>query len=125
MNGLKSDVFLRSIGSSRYTDYQAVDSFVKAAQNLSLSSFAKQLFVMLEDLRLEEACKKERPGTVRVFAARREMYRRFFKSQLIINQERTILTDALYNAFYLKATSDSPLEVFPSLSESIDLAVPF
>lgn len=125
VNGLKSDVFLRSIGSSRHTDYQAVDTFVKAAQSLSLSSFAKQLFVMLEDLRLEEACKKERPGTVLVFAARREMYRRFFKSQLIINQERTILTDALYSAFYLKATSDSPLEVFPSLSESIDLAVPF
>lgn len=125
VNGLKSDVFLRSIGSNKYTDFHAVNSFLSQVQKLAVSSFAKQLFVMLEDLRLEEHCKHERPGTINVFAARRSMYRRFFKSQLTINQERSIYTDALFNAFYLKATSESPLEEFPLLTNSIDLAVPF
>lgn len=125
VNGLKSDVFLRSIGSYKYTDFLAVDAFLSQVQKLAVSSFAKQLFVMLEDLRLEEHCKHERPGTTKVFAARRSMYRRFFKSQLTINLERSIYTDALFNALYLKATSESPLEEFPALTNSIDLAVPF
>lgn len=125
VNGLKSDVFLRSIGSYKYSDFQAINHFLSAAQKLTCSSFAKQLFVMLEDLRLEEMCKQERPGTTAVFSGRRSMYRKFFKSQLTINQERSISTDALFNAFYLKATADSPLEEFPKLTDAIDLAVPF
>lgn len=69
--GLKSDVYLLAIGS-KYTDYQAVRSFIHRADQSSLPSLLKQLFVVGEHIRLEEICKKERPGTRRAFAARRK-----------------------------------------------------
>lgn len=81
--------------------------------------------MLLEDLRIEEKCRKERRGTKKAFNIRRELYRKHFQSQLIIHQERSILTDALFNSMYLTLTAQSTIETIPSLSESIDRTIPY
>ncbi|MED4531975.1 vWA domain-containing protein [Metabacillus fastidiosus] len=123
--GLKSDIYLRSIGSFSYTDFNTVNHFIRTIKNYKFRSFAKQLFMIAEDIRLEEIVKRERRGTIKAFQMRRDMYRRHFESQLTINRERSIFTDALFNAVYLKLTAQSPLETVPSLNERIDLAFPY
>ncbi|MFC0273916.1 nitric oxide reductase activation protein NorD [Metabacillus herbersteinensis] len=125
VSGLKSDLFLRSIGNYFHTHYEEMTHFLTKISSNKLSSFAKQLFILCEDLRLEEICKKERPGTRKVFEKRRVMYRRHFQSQRTINSERSIYTDALFNTLYLKLTADTPLEEITFSHESIQLALPY
>lgn len=125
VQGLKSDIYLRSIGNFYYTNFREIGLFIENTKKLKLQSFAKQLFMLLEDLRLEEICKKQRPGTKKAFEVRRNLYRKHFQSQLIIHQERSILTDAFFNSLYLRLTAQSPLEQYPVISESLDRALPF
>ena len=122
---LKSDIYLRSIGNYYYTDFKELGVFIEKTQKLKLKSFAKQLCMLLEDLRLEEKCRRERRGTKKAFNIRRELYRKHFQSQLIIHQERSMLTDALFNSIYLTLTAQITIESIPSLSESIDRSIPY
>lgn len=61
--GLKSDVFLRSIGSYKHSNFKEINAYLKKINKTSVPSLAKQLFMLFEDIRLEEVCKRERPGT--------------------------------------------------------------
>ncbi|MBD1379006.1 vWA domain-containing protein [Metabacillus arenae] len=124
-DGLKSDVFLRSIGSYYNSDFNTIQSYLSKVRSLKVNSFAKQLFMLVEDIRLEEVCKKERPGTKRIFDNRRQMLRKHFRTQLTINLERSIHTDALFCALFLKLTTQSPLEEIPDISNSINLTYSF
>ncbi|MCM3005323.1 vWA domain-containing protein [Priestia koreensis] len=125
VNGLKSDVFLRSIGTAKHTDFQAVHTFVTSIRKMENRSFAKQLFMLLEDIRLEELCKHERPGTKKAFGTRRAVYRKYFESQMNVNLVKGVYTDAFFNACYLMLTTENPFEEIPSITESLDLATPF
>ncbi|WP_299093497.1 VWA domain-containing protein [uncultured Metabacillus sp.] len=122
---MKSDIYLRCIGNFYNTNYRELGLFIGQAKTFKLESFAKQLCMLIEDVRLEEISKRERPGTKRAFEMRRKLYRKHFRSQLTIHQERGILTDALFNLLYLKLTAHSPLGLLPSLSEDLDRAFPF
>ncbi|ARW07107.1 vWA domain-containing protein [Bacillus atrophaeus] len=123
--GLKSDVYLRSIGTN-YSSYHEFANLLEFAHHhISHKSFAKQLFMLLEDMRIEELIKHERPGTKRIFSKRRNMYRKYFTTQLTLNLERSIFTDALFCALYVKLTAESPLEGIPAMREDIDLTIPF
>lgn len=122
--GLKSDVFLRAVGTV-YSDLTVFQEIIRYAHTMSIPDLCKQLFMLFEDIRIEERIKRDRPGTKKVFKRRRELYRRHFKTQLTINQERSILTDALYCAMYVKLTADSPLEEIPPLHERINPMIPF
>lgn len=125
VQAMKSDIYLRSIGNFYNTNFREIGLFIRNTKKLKLQSFAKQLFMLLEDLRLEEICKLERPGTKKAFEVRRNLYRKHFQSQLTIHQERSILTDALFNSLYLRLTAQSPLEQIPFFSESLDRALPY
>ncbi|MDQ0228916.1 vWA domain-containing protein [Metabacillus malikii] len=125
IDGLKSDIYLRCIGNYYYTNYQQVSKFLIETKQLHLSSLAKQLFILLEDIRLEERCVKERPGTKYVFASRKDMYRKYFRSQLTVHHERNIVTDAFFNTCYLILTAQSPLENVFKLSETLDRMMPY
>ncbi|NPC93092.1 VWA domain-containing protein [Bacillus sp. WMMC1349] len=117
--GLKSDVYLRAIG----TTYSSMGEFADLLDNIKdfkCKSFAKQIFMLFEDIRIEEYIKQERPGTKRAFFSRQKMYRKFFMTQLTFNKERSIFTDALFCAIYLKLTAKSPLEDIPEIHQSID-----
>jgi len=123
--GLKTDIYLRAIGSFHHTNFHDVFSLIEKAKRTNIPGFAKQLFMLMEDLRLEDICKRERPGTKKPFRMRRDIYRRYFQSQLNVNRIKGVHTDALFNICYLLLTSDSPLEEVPPIEERIDLAMPF
>ncbi|TYR80762.1 VWA domain-containing protein [Priestia megaterium] len=125
VNGLKSDVFLRSIGSYKHCDFKEVSSYLKKATRTSVPSLAKQLFMLFEDLRLEELCTRERPGTKKAFAVRRKVYRKYFATQLSANLTKSVHTDALFNGIHLLLTAENPFEEMPFINKSIDLAMPF
>lgn len=124
-DALKSDIYLRSLGNFFYTDYREIDVFLKKIQEYKLKGLAKQLCMLFEDIRLEDLCKEQRPGTKKAFGVRRQLYRKHFKSQLVIHQERSLLTDALFNYLYLKITADSLTEDLPVLHENLERALPF
>ncbi|TXC93144.1 VWA domain-containing protein [Metabacillus litoralis] len=124
VEGFKSDIFLRSIGNFYYTNFKEIGLFIQKIEAYKLKSFAKQLCMLLEDIRLEEICIKDRPGTKKAFNIRKKLYRKHFQGQLTIHQERNIMTDALFNYIYLKLTSES-LEEIPLLSESLDRTIPY
>ncbi|MEJ9152315.1 hypothetical protein [Bacillus smithii] len=125
VNGLKSDVYLRAIGSLHYTDYEQVRKYVREVKKTSISSFAKQLFVLAEDLRLEDICTRLRPGTKRSFAVRRKLYKQHFRTQMNANLVKSVLTDALFCKIYLMLNAESPLEAAGSLGEKLDSVFPF
>ncbi|MRX72927.1 VWA domain-containing protein [Bacillus lacus] len=123
--GLKSDAYIRTAGYLYHTDYLVVKKFMDTSSRLSFPSFGRQLFAMLEDLRLEDVCKEKRPGTKKAFSRRRTMLRTHFKTQQKLNVERGIFTDALLCSFYLKATAETPLDDVPPIHPLFDLAMPF
>ncbi|WP_064093227.1 vWA domain-containing protein [Rossellomorea aquimaris] len=125
VNGLKSDVFLRTIGNLKETNSDEIVKYIDKVKNTSVPRFAKQLFVIGEDLRLEEICKKKRPGTKKSFAIRRELYRQHFQAQLNVNLTKSVFTDSLFNSIFLLLNAQSPLEEPVSINEEIDLAMPY
>ncbi|RLQ95421.1 vWA domain-containing protein [Falsibacillus albus] len=123
--GMKSDVFLRTVGNLKYTDFNEVIAFISKLKKTGLSSLGKQLFVVFEDLRIEEMIKRERPGTTKAFQVRRSIYRKHFETQQNVNLVKSVFTDALFNTIYLLIHSTSPLEEVPTITEKIELALPF
>ncbi|EDL66169.1 vWA domain-containing protein [Bacillus sp. SG-1] len=125
IDGLKSDIFLRTIGNLKHTDVAETEKYIKKVKATKLPSLGKQLFTLAEDIRLEEICKRERPGTKKAFETRRNLYRQYFQSQLKVNLVKSVFTDALYNSMYLILNAKSPLEQEITINERIDMAMPF
>ncbi|SET38780.1 Nitric oxide reductase activation protein [Oceanobacillus limi] len=115
--GLKTDIFLRAIGTLKYTNIPAMKNYREEIQEVSISKFASQLVAILEDIRLEEIIKKERPGTKRAFATRRSYHKQYFESQLATNVNRSYSTDELFCLIYLLILSDVPDPRFPKANE--------
>ena len=112
--GLKTDIYLRTIGTIRHTMKDQLLSYMEALHDTHLKKFAIALFTLLEDLRLEEQCKRERPGTAKWFQVRRREYYKYFESQLIVNMNRGFELDELFCLIYLTLYSDTPDPLFPS-----------
>ncbi|PFA70699.1 hypothetical protein CN378_00050 [Bacillus sp. AFS015802] len=123
--GLKSDIYLRTIGNLHETENDEVVNYIEKVKSTSVPRFAKQLFVIGEEIRLEEICKSKRPGTKRAFETRRKLYRQHFEAQLKVNLTKSVFTDALFNTIFLLLHAQSPLEQPVKLNEDIDLAMPF
>ncbi|MFS0674567.1 vWA domain-containing protein [Ornithinibacillus sp. 179-J 7C1 HS] len=115
--GLKTDVYLRAIGTLKYSTIPELKNFIYDITDSSLPKFANQLFALLEDLRLEEIIKKERPGTKRAFAIRRQAYQHYFSSQLIVNATRSFPLDELFCLIYLQLVSVTPDPTFPKATQ--------
>ncbi len=78
----------------------------------------------LEDIRIEELIKKN--GRERnVFSEAEGDVQEIFHDALTLNLERSIFTDALYCAMFVKLTAESPLEGIPSMHEHIDMMIPY
>ena len=122
--GLKSDVFLRTIGNFYHTDDDDIIFFLNQIQPYSIPNFAKQLFVLLEDLRLEDICRLDRAGTKKAFAIRKHVYRHYFQTQWNVNMVKSVHTDALFNYLYLLLTAEQPAQN-GFLPEHLRLALPF
>ncbi|MEI5908883.1 VWA domain-containing protein [Bacillus spongiae] len=124
VNGLKSDIYLRSLGSYQHSDTLEVVNYIKKIRKTTIPSFAKQLFILGEDIRLEQLCVKERKGTRKAFNIRREIYRKYFETQLNVNLVKSVHTDALFNALFLQMSAETVVDT-PPITEAIDLAMPF
>ncbi|MBS4217412.1 hypothetical protein KHA96_03680 [Bacillus sp. FJAT-49711] len=122
--GLKSDVFLRALGNMYFTNDRIVIQYGNWSETTNIPRFAKQLFSLTEDLRIEELCKKNRPGMTAEFRIRRDIYFHYFESQLKVNKERSLFLDAIFNMIYLMMNSDTPFFHLPSVSENIDPFMP-
>ncbi|OMP66153.1 hypothetical protein BTO28_13790 [Domibacillus epiphyticus] len=119
-DGMKSDVYLRALGTKVFTDLQAVQQFERRAK----SSFARQLLALAEDVRIETLCAQERPGMRRAFETRKQVLKRYHEVQLTVNIAKGFYSDAVYNALYLLWQADAPFE-WRSINPLIDAAVPF
>ncbi|MEB2630037.1 VWA domain-containing protein [Peribacillus frigoritolerans] len=115
--GLKTDVLLRTIGTLHHTTIQSMKEYQDSIGESSLPKFAAQLFALLEDLRLEELVKKERPGTKKWFSVRGAYLKQYFESQLATNVTRSFALDELYCLIYLLLQSDRPDPIFPRANE--------
>ncbi|WP_285769044.1 VWA domain-containing protein [Peribacillus sp. SI8-4] len=111
--GLKTDVLLRTIGTLHYSSINSLKDYQDMMAEASLPKFAAQLFALLEDLRLEELVKKERPGTKSWFSVRGAYLKQYFESQLATNVTRSFALDELYCLIYLLLQSDRPDPIFP------------
>lgn len=116
-SGLKSDIYLRTIGTLHYSDVQALKTYVEQTSRLRLSKFASQLLTLFEDIRLEEIIKKERPGTTPIFERRRQYLKHYFESQLVVNATRSNPLDELFCLIYLLTQSDQPDPIFPRAND--------
>ncbi|KIL47914.1 vWA domain-containing protein [Jeotgalibacillus campisalis] len=123
--GLTSDIYLRAVGTYRYSDVREINSYLSKINKSPISSFAKQIFMMIEDARIEEEVKKIRPGTKRAFAMRRQIYTRYFQSQLNVHLVKGVHTDALLNFIYMLLHAQSPIDEWPSIQPEITLAHSF
>jgi len=115
--GYKTDVFLRAIGTWQYSEETVLRDYVHWLEDLPLKKFASQCFSFLEDLRLEELCKKERPGTARFFQIRQREYQKYFTSQLKVNADRGYELDELFCLCFLTLFADTPDPFFSDANE--------
>ncbi|WP_085991573.1 vWA domain-containing protein [Oceanobacillus senegalensis] len=115
--GLKSDVFLRTIGTFRYSNITSMKKYLKETHDSSLPKFSSQLFALLEDIRLEEKIKKDRPGTIKVFNIRRQYLKHKFMNELHSHVTRGLALDELFCLMYLLIQADTPDPVFPRANE--------
>src|SRR5699024_10744170 len=100
-SGYKTDLYLRAIGTLKYTDLSVLQPFYKNTKLMPYPDFSRQLFTLLEDLRLEEKIKQLRPGTRRDFIMRKNHLQEFFSSQLVIHTTRGYPLDELFCLVYL------------------------
>ncbi|RXT15250.1 nitric oxide reductase activation protein NorD [Ammoniphilus sp. CFH 90114] len=114
--GYKTDIYLRAIGTVKYTDAREVYRYVRQIEEYRLNKFAIQVFTLLEDMRLEEICKKKRPGTSKWFQIRKKEYQKYFESQLTVNLSRGYHLDAMFCLIYLTLQADSPDPYFADIS---------
>ncbi|WP_027965418.1 vWA domain-containing protein [Halalkalibacillus halophilus] len=116
--GYKTDILLRASGSYKHTSIDSLKSYQEKAEAWNTPKFSEQLFSLLEDIRLEELIRKQRPGVISWFETRKNSYRRYYQSQLQTNASKNFDTDVLFNMIYLTLNSSSPFERFPSIKQS-------
>ncbi|MFC4023359.1 vWA domain-containing protein [Oceanobacillus longus] len=115
--GLKTDVLLRTIGTLRFSSVPAMKTYLDNTMESGIPKFSAQLFTLLEDIRLEEIVKKERPGTKKGFTVRKNYLKHYFEKQLTANVTRGFATDEIFCLLYLLIQSDNPDPVFPRANE--------
>lgn len=118
--GMKTDLYLHAFGTVNWTSKKAVRTFLDTRP----SSFARQVLAAAEDIRLEQLCVNQRPGTAAFFRVRNNVLRRYHREQLTVNRTKGFFEDALFNTLMLLWLSDTVFD-WPDLHEAINQATPF
>ncbi|WP_373895726.1 nitric oxide reductase activation protein NorD [Virgibacillus sp. CBA3643] len=116
-DGYKTDVFLRTIGTLAYSHLPTMKAYIEEVNESSLPGFATQLFTLLEDLRLEEIIKMNRPGTKRNFDTRTNYLKHYFETQLATNVTKSYPLDELFCLIYLVLQADNPDPTLPRANQ--------
>ena len=106
--GYKTDLYLRILGTMRYSDIHVLKEYFSDLSNIVISKFASQLVTFLEDMRLESMIEKERPGTKEDFHIRNTYLKHYFLTQLKTNIVRGFALDELFCLIYLRLYADEP-----------------
>lgn len=114
---MKSDIYLRAYGNRFFTNYNTVTQFIEA----SLSShhyyqFSKQLFSLVEDLRIEKISISHRPGMSHAYSTRRDLLIKRFRERYSIHRKKQEWLDALFCATYLQL-AERPVALPEPLSQ--------
>jgi len=117
--GMKSDVYLRAIGSAWHTGALAVSAYMNGSQRLPLPKLALQLFALCEDMRLERICRKLRPGTAKVFAQRHRIYGAYYTHKLRVHLQKGEQAEAVLLGVYGWFTSAQWGQLTPSLAPEL------
>ncbi|GGB40534.1 VWA domain-containing protein [Virgibacillus dakarensis] len=112
-SGYKTDIFLRTEGTLHHTHVPSLKAYLQDMDESKLLKFAIQLVTLLEDIRLEEMIKRERPGTKRDFAIRTKYLKHYFATQLATNVTRSYALDELFCLIYLLLQANEPDPAFP------------
>lgn len=111
--GYKTDVYLRAIGTMHETTLPALMQVHADIEDSSLPNMTAQIFTLLDDARLEEIIKQQRPGTVASFSKRAAYLKSYFTSQLITTTTRGQWPEALFCMLYLQLRADRLYPDFP------------
>jgi nitric oxide reductase activation protein len=109
--GLKSDIYLRSFGNYHYSDYQSIFLIKEQFSKSKFPKLSEQLFILLEDIRVQEQCLRNRNGMSRAFLLRNREYRKYYEEQISRHIEKKEYADAILCSMYILLTSksDSPM----------------
>lgn len=99
--GRLSDVYLLTVGFWKSFNIEAWHNFIKESTYHSLSKFARQLLLLLEEFRLIDDIVKERPGTAHAFQTRREAYTAFHHNAVHANMQKNMLADGLLSEIFI------------------------
>lgn len=115
--GFITDIYLRAIGTLHHTHLPALQSFLKTIDQINLTSFANQLFTLLEDIRLEKEIVRLRPGTKREFTIRHTYLHHYFTTQRKTSVVRSLPLEELFCMIYLTLYADGPDSSFSETNE--------
>ncbi|WP_050615273.1 nitric oxide reductase activation protein NorD [Bacillus testis] len=110
--GYKSDIVLRALGTYQYSNLRVLDFFGSLAKKMKARNFATALFTFLEDIRLEEICKKKKPGTAKWFNVRRKLLLSYYHSQSDANYTRGFPVDLFFCMIVITLLSDEGAVAF-------------
>ncbi len=99
-------MFLKALGNKHYSDMTLIRSYAIELQESPLKKFLTQLFVLLEDLRVEEIVKNLRPGTKHVFKEEKKCIAITLAHKMKSIALRNYHGDRLFCLCYLSLTSD-------------------
>ncbi|WP_028548242.1 vWA domain-containing protein [Paenibacillus sp. UNC451MF] len=97
--GMKTDVYLGSIGSAWFTDSTVIATYLDWTKSLKRPKLAKQWLAMCEEARLMAICIKHRPGTATSFDLRKEIVAKHYSSKRDAHLNRKEYADALFCGF--------------------------
>lgn len=98
--GMKSDVYLRCLGSAWFTGKEAVTAYLHYCSSARFPKLANSLFALCEDMRLERICRSQRSGMGAVFAHRHQILGGYFEHKLRTHVSKGELADALLLIVY-------------------------
>ncbi|MFE5317401.1 vWA domain-containing protein [Paenibacillus sp. NPDC056579] len=99
LTGMKTDVYLRGIGSSWFTDSTVIASYLDWIKSIRLPMLAKQWLALCEERRLMSLCLRHRPGTASSLSMRSAMYAKHFAGKRASHSDRGEQADALLSGF--------------------------
>ena len=99
--GRLSDIYLLTSGFWKHFNVVTWLAYKKKYEFHKLRKFSKELLLLLEEFRLTDTIKRERPGTETAFNVRREAYVLSSQSNVQTNMQKGFLADSLLNELYI------------------------
>lgn len=99
--GRLSDIYLLAAGFWNHFNIRVWRRFSSRYQKHPLKRFSLELMMLIEEFRLIDQIKIERPGTVDAFEVRRATYTAFHRTNVQSSMQKGFLADALLSELYI------------------------